>query len=68
MTPPRWGERGRDERGTNVTAKSRTRMTRDNTAVLLIDHQVGLFTGIRDYDTVMVENMADNADPKANDV
>jgi nicotinamidase-related amidase len=26
----------------------RTRMTRDNTAVLLIDHQVGLFTGVRD--------------------
>src|SRR5215813_12252454 len=32
----------------NVTAKPRTRMTRDNTAVLLIDHQVGLFTGVRD--------------------
>jgi nicotinamidase-related amidase len=31
-----------------VTAKPRTRMTRDNTAVLLIDHQVGLFTGVRD--------------------
>lgn len=28
----------------------RTRMTRDNTAVLLIDHQVGLFTGVRDID------------------
>jgi nicotinamidase-related amidase len=27
---------------------NRTRMTRDNTAVLLIDHQVGLFTGVRD--------------------
>jgi nicotinamidase-related amidase len=26
----------------------RTRMTRDNTTVLLIDHQVGLFTGVRD--------------------
>jgi nicotinamidase-related amidase len=26
----------------------RTRMTRENTAVLLIDHQVGLFTGVRD--------------------
>lgn len=25
-----------------------TRRTRDNTAVLLIDHQVGLFTGVRD--------------------
>lgn len=27
---------------------SRQRFTRDNTAVLLIDHQVGLFTGVRD--------------------
>jgi len=26
----------------------RTRMNRDNTAVLLIDHQVGLLTGVRD--------------------
>jgi nicotinamidase-related amidase len=34
----------------NMTAKPRTRMTRDNTAVLLIDHQVGLFTGVRDID------------------
>jgi nicotinamidase-related amidase len=31
-------------------ASKRTRMTRDNTAVLLIDHQVGLFTGVRDID------------------
>jgi nicotinamidase-related amidase len=27
---------------------NRTPFTRDNTAVLLIDHQVGLFTGVRD--------------------
>jgi nicotinamidase-related amidase len=26
----------------------RTRMTRENTAVLLVDHQVGLYTGVRD--------------------
>ena len=31
-----------------MNAKPRSRMTRDNTAVLLIDHQVGLFTGVRD--------------------
>jgi nicotinamidase-related amidase len=39
-----------DSTGTKVTtmAKDRSRMTRDNTAVLLIDHQVGLFTGVRD--------------------
>ncbi len=29
-------------------ANKRTRMTRTNTAVLLIDHQVGLLTGVRD--------------------
>ena len=33
-----------------MTVKPRTRLTRDNTAVLLIDHQVGLFTGVRDLD------------------
>jgi nicotinamidase-related amidase len=31
-----------------MTSSRRSRMTRDNTAVLLIDHQVGLFTGVRD--------------------
>ena len=29
---------------------NRRNFTRDNTAVLLIDHQVGLFTGVRDID------------------
>ncbi len=41
--------------GTNVTAKPRTRMTQDNTAVLLIDHQVGLFTGVRDIGVAELE-------------
>jgi len=31
-----------------MPALQATRRTRDNTAVLLIDHQVGLFTGVRD--------------------
>lgn len=31
-----------------MTTTGRVRFTRDNTAVLLIDHQVGLFTGVRD--------------------
>ena len=31
-----------------MPAAQRTRFTRQNTAVLLIDHQVGLFTGVRD--------------------
>lgn len=28
-----------------------TRLTRENAALLLVDHQVGLFTGVRDIDT-----------------
>ena len=31
-----------------MASTGRVRFTRDNTAVLLIDHQVGLFTGVRD--------------------
>ena len=31
-----------------MASAGRTRMTRGNAAVLLIDHQVGLFTGVRD--------------------
>jgi hypothetical protein len=115
--------RRRLPRGTKITVTPRTRMTRDNTAVLLIDHQIGLFTGVRDigvaelkhnvvglakaaqedgyqpvvaldacgtfsrhereaglarltalgievsdYATLIVEIMADNADPRANNV
>lgn len=33
-----------------MATSERIRFTRDNTAVLLIDHQVGLFTGVRDID------------------
>ena len=33
-----------------MTSSGRVPFTRDNTAVLLIDHQVGLFTGVRDID------------------
>lgn len=31
-----------------MALQQRTRRTRENTAVLLVDHQVGLFTGVRD--------------------
>jgi nicotinamidase-related amidase len=31
-----------------IMQTKRTRMTRDNTAVCLVDHQVGLYTGVRD--------------------
>src|ERR1051325_6237568 len=30
------------------TQKSQERLTSDNAALLLVDHQVGLFTGVRD--------------------
>ncbi len=33
-----------------MSSSGRVRFTRDNTAVLLIDHQVGLFTGVRDIE------------------
>jgi nicotinamidase-related amidase len=39
-----------------MTAKPRTRMTRDNTAVLLIDNQVGLFTGVRDLEVAELKH------------
>src|SRR3984885_170845 len=38
----------RDPKGESMASQERTRRTRENTAVLLIDHQVGLFTGVRD--------------------
>lgn len=28
------------------------RLTRDNAVLLLVDHQVGLYTGVRDIDTL----------------
>jgi nicotinamidase-related amidase len=31
-----------------MASAKRSRIRRENTAVLLIDHQVGLFTGVRD--------------------
>ena len=39
-----------------MPARSHTRMTRTNTAVLLIDHQVGLFTGVRDIDVAELKH------------
>ncbi len=33
-----------------MVSSKRVQFTRDNTALLLIDHQVGLFTGVRDMD------------------
>ena len=31
-----------------ITKKDHERLTPDNAALLLVDHQVGLFTGVRD--------------------
>ena len=32
------------------------RLTRNNAALLLVDHQIGLFTGIRDIDVAQLKN------------
>jgi hypothetical protein len=39
---------------TNMTDKlnRRGQLTRDNSVLLLVDHQVGLYTGVRDIDTL----------------
>jgi len=35
---------------------TRKRLTRDNAAVLLVDHQIGLYTGVRDIDTLQLKH------------
>ena len=35
---------------------SRKRLTRDNAVLLLVDHQVGLYTGIRDIDVLQLKH------------
>jgi nicotinamidase-related amidase len=47
MRPPVQSLLSRDHEE-DMTSSKCSRMTRDNTGVLLIDHQVGLFTGVRD--------------------
>ena len=32
------------------------RLTQDNAAVLLVDHQIGLFTGVRDIDVAQLKH------------
>ena len=34
-----------------MTIRKYEPLTRDNAAVILVDHQVGLMTGVRDYST-----------------
>lgn len=41
---------------TTGSAQHRERLTRNNAVLLLVDHQVGLYTGIRDIDLVQVKH------------
>ena len=41
---------------TTGSAQHRERITRNNAVLLLVDHQVGLYTGIRDIDLVQVKH------------
>jgi nicotinamidase-related amidase len=49
-TKPRSGDRVSRIEEHQMTSPARVPFTRDNTAVLLIDHQVGLMTGVRDIE------------------
>jgi hypothetical protein len=40
-------------------------LTADNAAVLLVDHQIGLFTGVVDFDVLTLKH---NASPLANEL
>ena len=39
-----------------VTAVRYDRLTRDNAVLLIVDHQVGLYTGVRDIDTLQLKH------------
>src|ERR1700741_1292936 len=41
---------------TGAKEMSRKRLTRDNAVLLLVDHQVGLYTGIRDIDVLHLKH------------
>jgi hypothetical protein len=41
---------------TTPSAQDSERTTRNNAVLLLVDHQVGLYTGIRDIDLVQVKH------------
>jgi len=38
------------------SAQHTERLTRDNALLLLVDHQVGLYTGVRDIDTLQLKH------------
>ena len=39
-----------------MTAQRTERLTRDNALLLLVDHQVGLYTGVRDIDVLQLKH------------
>src|SRR5260370_3828325 len=39
-----------------MTAQRPERLTRDNALLLLVDHQFGLYTGVRDIDTLQLKH------------
>jgi nicotinamidase-related amidase len=41
---------------TTASARHPERISRDNAALLLVDHQVGLYTGVRDIDTLQLKH------------
>src|SRR5215813_3889937 len=49
-----------DSKGTpdmnQPTARRPERLTRDNAVLLLVDHQIGLYTGVRDIDTLSLKH------------
>src|SRR6266849_2635117 len=56
----RCSRRGTKDRGRGVMTVGSTqrpeRLTRDNAILLLVDHQVGLYTGIRDIDVLQLKH------------
>jgi nicotinamidase-related amidase len=41
---------------TTSSAQSTERLTRSNAVLLLVDHQIGLYTGVRDIDTLQLKH------------
>ena len=40
----------------NSTSQRTERLTRDNALLLLVDHQIGLYTGVRDIDVLQLKH------------
>lgn len=46
----------RDPQMNSAIAKRSERLTRDNAVLLLVDHQIGLYTGVRDIDVLQLKH------------